>query len=1255
MKKKILSAVLALTMLLPAFSTAAFAENEQEETMLTQNDAITEDVFIAETGEFGEGFSWTYENGTLTISGEGEMPDFSGINDMPYKECRYYNAKLVIDDGITHIGNFAFADFRYITDVTFGKDVKTIGSQAFYGCTSLKTINFNDGLLEIGTYAFSSCGNKLTEITLPDSLEKIDNNAFNMCWNLATVNISDGITDIGYDIFTNTAAYDNKANWEDGLFYIGNYVFGADDENTYDYVTVRSGTTLIPRIRSLKCKTIYIPESVTTEFDNWYFFDTVIIEGEKNGNIRTLAENSGIPFFGKGEEHKITGTMENISWVLDCDTLTLTVSGEGEMPKAGVFGMDWNHYSRYIETFEVKDGVTSISYDAFPDGMKKLILPESVVKIDDTVFYSTTLVCGKIGSYAEQFAKENGLLFCDENGNVIATGECGDEAQWCYTQSDYKLTISGTGAIYDYDSFYDTPWANFDIEEIEIKDGITRIGKNIFRSDSYGYDWLVIPDSVRDIDNNAICGSVNYTVIYCSEDSYAHSWAEDNQRTHESYGEYQEIEVKNEEELLAAIGSNRKIILADGLYTFDATVELKHRRDLEITAKEVGSAEILTKDGYKPSMHLNHCASVSIGKVILGHTSVSYQEGCGGDMNSSGYVLSANYSKNIKLSECDLYGCGTVAVCLYDTLSFKADKCILRDCREKAVYHRIYERNAKSEFTDCIISGNAYDEEFATAVPNVEAYYANVEFNNCIFLNNYNTKLTNDKSLVTFNDCRFENNAWQESSPNDSGICLNGITWQIVEEKETEWYTNKVLKIGYPLEYEDGNIDSKTGELINYSQYSEPWKRNYNIDKIDLAEGINLGGSCGDNAIWTIKNGVLEISGTGDMDDFESYSPWFDYIDMIESIKIEDGITSIGKKAFSNCWRVKSFEIPKGITKIGEYALPSNNIKEFTVAEGNTSFAALDGVLFNKDMTTLITYPTNKKDEKYTIPSTVKTIGKRSFHYAIYISEIVIPDGVSEIEDDAFFYTRFKTVKIPKSVEKIGENAFYSYNLSEFTVAEENATFSAVDGVLFNKDKTVLVLCPLGKNVLEYTVPDGVLEIGEGAFGDTRIKSIRLSETVTKISDNALMSGSIAKVYIPESVTDISYSAMYYYADTTIICKENSCAQTYAIENHIDYVFEDKIPIMAAELVSSAELGGFWVEVLTVLPTTRSVDGYVVAAIYNFDDTLMAVKKVKVTGDTTEFKIVTEDYPVDRKIKILWWDFDNGNEPLSKPYEERLR
>lgn len=83
MKKKILSAVLALTMLLPAFSTAAFAENEQEETMLTQNDAITEDVFIAETGEFGEGFSWTYENGTLTISGEGEMPDFSGINDMP--------------------------------------------------------------------------------------------------------------------------------------------------------------------------------------------------------------------------------------------------------------------------------------------------------------------------------------------------------------------------------------------------------------------------------------------------------------------------------------------------------------------------------------------------------------------------------------------------------------------------------------------------------------------------------------------------------------------------------------------------------------------------------------------------------------------------------------------------------------------------------------------------------------------------------------------------------------------------------------------------------------------------------------------------------------------------------------------------------------------------------------------------------------------------------------------------------------------
>ena len=79
-------------------------------------------------------------------------------------------------------------------------------------------------------------------------------------------------------------------------------------------------------------------------------------------------------------------------------------------------------------------------------------------------------------------------------------------------------------------------------------------------------------------------------------------------------------------------------------------------------------------------------------------------------------------------------------------------------------------------------------------------------------------------------------------------------------------------------------------------------------------------GSCGANLTWTLKNGVLTISGTGDMEDWFITNPWEDATDDIKKVVIEPGVTSIGDFAFYQCEAMTSIEIPEGVTRIGNHA-----------------------------------------------------------------------------------------------------------------------------------------------------------------------------------------------------------------------------------------------------------------------------------------------------------------------------------------------
>ena len=330
------------------------------------------------------------------------------------------------------------------------------------------------------------------------------------------------------------------------------------------------------------------------------------------------------------------------------------------------------------------------------------------------------------------------------------------------------------------------------------------------------------------------------------------------------------------------------------------------------------------------------------------------------------------------------------------------------------------------------------------------------------------------------------------------------------------------------------------------------------------------------NLSWALNSsGTLIISGTGQMNDFDSGEAWLACSDDIQEIIIENGITSIGAYAFEGCYRLTSIAIPDSITSIGENAfaycdlasitIPVNvtnigprafnycdNLININVNSGNTAYTSVNGVLFNKPKDTLICYPRGKTSTTFTIPNSVTTIGTAAFGNNSNLKSIIIPDSVTIIEDSAFsnvenltsitipnsvtviadsvfaYNNKLTSITIPYSVISIGDLTFsFCTNLTTINVDSENTAYMSINGVLFNKSKKKIVAYPAGKKDTTYTIPSSVTDIGGGAFGDcSSLSEIIIPEGVKSIGDSAFSDCySLKSIIIPNNVSRIGISA----------------------------------------------------------------------------------------------------------------------------------
>ena len=170
----------------------------------------------------GENATWKLENGVLTIMGTGAMYDYSATEAAPWIDFVEHITKVVIEEGITTIGDYAFFgctelvtvenhatltkvgahafhNCNKLKDITLGDSVESIGAYAFYHCHSLKTIVLPNGISAIEESTFDNSG--LTEVTIPDSVVVIGDCAFEFCTNITTLSIPDSVESIGDSAF----------------------------------------------------------------------------------------------------------------------------------------------------------------------------------------------------------------------------------------------------------------------------------------------------------------------------------------------------------------------------------------------------------------------------------------------------------------------------------------------------------------------------------------------------------------------------------------------------------------------------------------------------------------------------------------------------------------------------------------------------------------------------------------------------------------------------------------------------------------------------------------------------------------------------------------------------------------------------------------------------------------------------------------------------------------------------------------------
>ena len=438
-------------------------------------------------GECGDNVNWVLtSDGTLTISGSGAMSNFFIYQNVaPWLKNWDKIARVVVEPGVTSIGDYTFLGCAGLTNVTIPDGVTYIGYQAFGDCKSLASVTIPGSVRNIGGFAFQNCTG-LTSMTILEGTTSIGENAFYGCTGLTSVTIPGSVVSIGDSAFCSCSGLTS--------------------------VTIHKGVTSIGWGAFSGCSgltSITIPESVTS-IKAYAFMENALKRIEvATGNANYCAVDGvlydknmkNLLVYPAGSTENSFNIPESVSHIddaafFDCTSLNRitipeSVTSIGSYAFSGCSGLSEVHLS---------NSVSSIGEKAF-DGCNNLA----------DVFYSgTEQQWNSIQISENNTCLTNARLHF--NSAEVISGSCGKNLTWAITENGV-LKISGTGEMQDYEWCEDgetvyssAPWGRMGITGLKLGEGITRIGACAFLDCSDISGALILPRSLKEIGGCAFSG-----------------------------------------------------------------------------------------------------------------------------------------------------------------------------------------------------------------------------------------------------------------------------------------------------------------------------------------------------------------------------------------------------------------------------------------------------------------------------------------------------------------------------------------------------------------------------------------------------------------------------------------------------------------------------------------------------------------------------------------------------------------------------
>ncbi len=414
------------------------------------NFEVRDFVYVAiDGGKLNDTVSWEfYENGELRIVGEGAMPNFTSHAQQPWGNFRHKVKKVVIGEDITTVGNYAFCYAQNLTEVVFadGSELQSIGVLSFFNVPKVEEIILPETVTYVSSYAFGDCF-KLANVYVPQGMESMYNTAFTNS-TLVVLNVAEGT-------YAHEYAVAQKVNFE-------------------------------------------VREFIYIAIDGGKLNDTVSWEFYENGELRIVGEGAMPNFTSHSQQpwgnfrHKVKKVVidKDITTVGNyvfsyCQNLTDIVFEEGS--KLETIGVLSFFNVPKVEAVTIPDGVTFISSYAFGDCFKlsNVYVPQGVDNIYSTAFTNSSLVVLNVaeGTYAQEYAIAQNIKYETREFVYVAIdgGKLNDTVSWEFFENG-ELRITGEGAMPNFTSYNQQPWANFrnKFKKLVVGKDITTIGNYTF-------------------------------------------------------------------------------------------------------------------------------------------------------------------------------------------------------------------------------------------------------------------------------------------------------------------------------------------------------------------------------------------------------------------------------------------------------------------------------------------------------------------------------------------------------------------------------------------------------------------------------------------------------------------------------------------------------------------------------------------------------------------------------------------------------